>query len=206
MAKLHPKHLLYGCSGKLGNYVLVTTERGTFARRRPRRTQRVSEMQERTRRSFSFATAFLAQALEVFRLSFASDPRSRYSRAMKLVMKAVCETATALSIDYTRLQLSEGTLKSPALYSVAANSDEVLFKWFWHKRDFAGKDCEAVAVLYFPLTNQWLYQIAPKPLRSLAVRIPKHLREQVAEAFLFFRSKDQQDTSATAYLGSVDIH
>lgn len=207
MAKLDPKSLLAGISGRIGDLVFCTGRNGTIVKAAPKRggQKKVSSVQQQEMRvRFKMATQFVRGAGIVMRFCCTHEGNSENSLLIKNLMNhAICGELPNLYIDYRKLMLSTGKLAKPAGGKVVVNNGrKILLSWTSRKRI---KSCELVLAVYSILNNCW--EVMTTPLEDKYQQmweVPEFLGE-LLECFLFVRNRDGSGVSDSVYLGNCEL-
>ena len=206
MAKVDPKSMLAGLSGKVGDLVFSTGRNGTFVRAAPSgpgsRKNRPSTLQLEMRARFALASQFVTRAGKVIRLGCGDHTGSPHGLAIKNLIKDAIEgTGPNLSINFSKVMVSQGRLSKPDNPVLQLLSNRRL-EFSWSNR-IRKKTAEMVLALFSPVNHQWETEVCVLNFRkSLFFNVPVALGE-LLEAYVFMRYSDGSKASDSIYLGSV---
>ena len=199
MAKVFSNSVFFGASGKIGSVTFVTNSGGTYIRKASRNKSN-SAYQTHYRGKFRFASGLLKEVRAVLKMGFAGTG-NWYASGMKHLLAEALETSgTGFSINYARLQLSEGKIKAPLNAVAVVLERGIEFGWDCSEKDKNKHKTEAVAVAYFQESDVWSFERIEKSKKKLLLRFPSD-QEASAQCFLFFYDEGRQMASSTVYLG-----
>lgn len=206
MAKVDPKSLFAGLSGRIGDLVFSTGKNGTFVRAAPARARcsrnPPSTMQQEMRARFALASQFVSRAGKIIRLGCGDSSGSPQGLAIKNLIKDAIEGAAPnLTLNFSKVMLSRGKLSKPANPVLQLLNDRRL-EFSWSNR-IRKKTTEMVLALFSPVNSRWEAEVCALNYRkSLFFNVPTSMGEQL-EAYVFMRYCDGSKVSDSIYMGSV---
>jgi|GEM_PF-4499279 len=198
-------------SGKIGNLVFYTYRSEQFCRLAPgKRSKPDTPAQKAWQEVFKTSGVLLRPLAEVLRLGLIhkNSEKGRWlSVASKnLLNKAVYKRADDYFLDYSRIELSKGSLWT-ADTKVYALNQELRFCWrfFSAVNSYAGD--LAVLLAYNKNRQRWVYTIGQfkRADEAAVLKLPCSASTEDYEVYMFFFNAERKTASRTAYLGKVAV-
>ena len=217
MAQLR-QGILGGFSGRVGRVVGSSWKGKDIMRALPTSvTNPKTKGQKSQRNKFGIAGRFVNANLEAVQQGFKSHNKgmSAVNAAMAYnLSNAVQGEFPAQEIDFSRAQLSRGSLTPPSVVSAAAEENNALLL-NWSSAGVLGKPTvndKLMVSLYNPATGEaaWYEECASREDETVSLATPPEWTGQTIEVFCFFISalpaselKPAARVSKTVYGGSV---
>lgn len=205
--ELNAGSLLYGCSGKIGDIVLVRRGGKTHVQRRPgKRTKPPTAAQRQHQVRFGLLQQFLRPFGEIFKFSFHDRKQRRTGANMAFrenYRVAIAGSYPELYVDPSLVKIASGRIPLP--YNLRAGSElpgRIDFSWE-PERDYRDLD-KAVLVAYCEERREVIYTIGAMRYAGWdALFAPAFSGLSVATYIFFTDGKGR--VSDSKYLGMVNV-
>jgi hypothetical protein len=201
-------------SGKIGN-VIGSSWRGIdYMKSLPRKSGKepsLAQMEQHLR--FAIAVGFLKPISSLVNVGFGGRSAQKvtgYNLAVRYILKnAIVGTFPDLSIDYTKVRISEGSIAPSMDANIVYEAGVLKFTWTDNSEseDKAEPDDKSIVLVYNPAKDRYLF-LTGGALRSAAAQemsLPSNFSGDQIEAYISFISRDGFSISNSTYLGSLAI-
>lgn len=206
--------ILGGFSGKVGNVVGVNNGGSYYMRSLPSKSKKPpTEAQLRQRLKFSLVLAFLRPIRTLISVGYQSFKKKggAFGAATGYLLEnAITGVYPALSIDYTKVKVSRGSLlgvANPELVTTAGTS-EIEFNWSNNALagTINGTDM-ATLLVYSDVLDEYimLAGAAPRSAETFSLAIPPRLLGQEVYCWMTFVRADGKQASDSRYMGKVPV-
>lgn len=200
-------------SGKVGNVVGSRWRDVDYVRSLPRPSSKpASEAQLAQRMRFALAVAFLSPIKDLLNLGFSDIEQATatgYNVALSnLLRNGMAGDYPEVEIDYTKVQISRGSLGAPIGLTIAeTRPGEATVSWQPMVNKFNAFADDAAVVLVYNTSKAFfsVYEDATREDGSLSFEVPATFAGDVLEAWVFMGHRDGQRTSNSMYAGQVTV-
>ena len=205
--------ILGGFSGKVGTVIGFTRNGISYIRGLiTSHTDANTPAQQEQRARFALVVKFLRPLVGLLRMGFkkAGANMSGFNAAVAYTLQnAITGIFPALSIDYTKLRVSEGNL--PGALNAEAASTQALtidFSWVDNSVDFGAKDTDQVVlVVYCEELNQFVSAIgnATRMQENQSMVLPVQFSGKQVETYIGFCNAGRTEFSNGIHLASLAV-
>jgi len=211
MAKA-PDGILGSANGSVGNFIFYELNGQTVVRKKATFKDKPSAAQLNARGSMKTLMNLFTRIKPFIKMGYINQSRgtvkSYFNLAMSYNLKqAMKQEDVGYVIDYTKLKLSEGTIKLAEQATVALNASGLLFNWYVDpKLNWTSQNDQAMMMAYFPEENTGIYQTsgARRMTGKDILPLPGSYLDKQMEVYLAFVSDDRLSVSDSQYLGSIN--
>lgn len=209
------KGLLGGFSGKVGNVVGSSWKGIDYMRSLPRKyLNDATEEQLMQRLKFACAVNFVKPMSALVSVGFKNLAKQKitgYNVAIqRIILKAITGEMPDYSVDYAKVQISEGSL--PLAYNAHASSMEagvVQIAWVNNSQEESGAhdDDNAIVLIYNPAKKRYLFNVRGE-IRSAEhydFSVPENFSNDDVHVYMAFITRDKRLVSNSEYLGTVTV-
>ncbi|EDM36640.1 hypothetical protein PBAL39_25270 [Pedobacter sp. BAL39] len=162
--------------------------------------------------SMKVTTSFLSSVQSFIDVGFGLEAMGTNKNAFNLATSAVKKNAVKgeypnLSIDYSKVLLSRGTVPAPEGVSISKTDQGVLIKWEEAPPGPLRRGQDGVMVLvYFPEQNFSLatFHAGKRKDGSCCFEVPKSYLHKHMEVYISFRQSDGKAVSDSVYAGNLN--
>lgn len=154
---------------------------------------------------------FLRPIHEFIKQSFDIEARgtvkSQYNLAVSYIKtQALQGEYPNISVDYSKVVLSFGTLPNPLSLGMKKKNDGLSFSWDSQMQEGAQPNDMAMILLYFPLRKQAIQLINPisRSASHYFIALDNQVLNEPIETYICFKSTDGNSISDSMYLGSLN--
>ena len=206
------KGYLGGFSGKVGTAVGSSWKSLSVLRSRPPRKRRgqPTEQQLEQQAKFSVITNFLRPLTDLLNQTYgksANAEMSGFNKAFSENKKAYTGAYPAFAVDYTKMQLSAGSLPNVVATAVSTVAGKLTFNW----PDNTGVNSAlssdlAYVAAYNEELGHWLYIQKAAARNALAYILDvTPFSGKPVQTYIGFMSADRKKISPSLYTGVVNI-
>jgi len=205
--------LFGGFHGRVGNLVGYTLKGKHVIRMIGKSTKPLTPARKANCEKMKIVNEILKPSIHAirigFRLAVAGTDKNEYNEAVSYNKKnALQGVYPNISLDYTKVLMSMGTLPVAVNPSISQTAEKITFNW--EKSDIQVSQYHndrAMLVIYFPDLKETCCQlIGAKRVEGkdvLAIS-PQHINEHM-EAYISFAKEDGRDISDSVHVGSLNL-
>ena len=195
-------------SGKHGDVVAVTMKDGTCYFRAYIIPPNPNTAKQQSQRGvFGFVVKELNCMRKLFTVTFGGQ--YGINHAVSLAMKTcVSGQFPEFKIDYSRLQLSKGSIQLPLTVNISRlKQDSFMLEWSYAELLDKQYDDNLSIVLLNTTNKEMLYNqnIALRTDRKVEFCLPEHWLKSEIHAWLYFSSSNNNSFSDSKYLGIITV-
>ncbi|RXF70549.1 DUF6266 family protein [Arcticibacter tournemirensis] len=209
------KGVLGGFSGKIGNVIGSSWKGIDYMRSLPRKVLNNATQEQLIQRlKFACAVNFVKPMSALVSVGFKSLAKQKitgYNVAVqKVLMNALLGDFPDYSVDYTKVQISEGTLP-PALDTKAQSTTPATVEFKWKNNADPGNnahgDDTAIVLVFNPSKKRYLFnfQGAKREEEAYDFVVPENFSNDEVHAYMGFITRDRRLASNSEYLGKVVV-
>ena len=201
-----------GFHGRIGNLVGYTLKGKYIIRKIGRSTKPLTPGRKANCQKMTIVNEILSPSLDViragFRLAVAGTDKNEYNEAVSYNKKnAIQGTYPNISLDYTRVLMSMGTLPVAIHPTISQTDDKVTFNWeVTEDQKYQYANDRAMLVVYFPdLKVSRCDLIGSRRIEGVhTLNIdPGYVNERM-EAYISFVKDNGREVSDSAYAGALN--
>ena len=201
-----------GFSGKAGSVIGSNWKDVSYIKGLPKKSNKApSQAQLEQQAKFALVIKTLQPITALLNEGFKNGKTARatgYNLALQhLINNAVIGVYPSFGIDYTKMQISKGSLIKPASPQLAVVENTLTISWSPLISRFggAGND-EITALIYNPVKHIYLpAEGASRETGTLAVELPSEFGGDTIHVFLFFTNFEGTKNSNSVYAGELTV-
>lgn len=203
--------ILGGFSGKIGNVVGGNWKGINYIRVKSVPTNPKSDKQVAQRTKFSTALSFLQPITPFLRVGYKlfTAKQTAFNAAMSQVLtNAITGESPDIAIDYTKAQVSAGTLTAATNGAFTYDNGEITLTWDDNSGSGTAKAADkSLYVVYNPTKSDAVYETAGavRSAKTQIADLPAEWIGDTVHVYLAFIAEDGKDVANSAYLGTVEV-
>jgi hypothetical protein len=203
-----------GFHGRIGNLVGYTLKGKYIIRRIGKSAKPLTPRRKANCQKMTVVNEILSPSLDViragFRLAVAGTDKNEYNEAVSYNKKNAVQGAYPnISLDYTKVLLSMGTLPAAIHPTISQADDKITFSWtVTADQAYQYANDRAMLVVYFPdLKESCCDLIGSKRIEGAStLKIdPGHVNERM-EAYISFVKDNGKEVSNSVYAGALNAY
>lgn len=203
-----------GFSGKAGSVVGSSWRKIDYIKGLPRkRTKAPTEKQLAQQAKFALAVEFLQPVKELLNMGFADYRRGKstgYNIALRELIKySIMGDYPDYEIDYSRVQISVGSLSQPPASSLESNAPARLkVSWDYIEDALGSYQADEAVILLYNQQKKVHLVMRGQALRSegeLEIQLPGSFSGDELSVWLFFSNRELRKQSKSVYSGTVTV-
>ncbi|RQO65234.1 hypothetical protein DBR43_30765 [Pedobacter sp. KBW06] len=201
-----------GFHGKIGNLVGYTLKGKYVIRKIGKSSKPLTPGRQANCQKMTLVNEMLSPSLEVirkgFRMKVAGTDKNEYNEAVSYNKKnAIQGDYPNISLDYTKVMVSMGTLPVAIHPTLSQTDDKITFNWevLADQADQYGKD-RAMLLIYFPdLKISWYELIgSTRTEGTYTVEMGEGLADKRMETYISFVKDNGRAVSDSVYVGALN--
>lgn len=203
--------ILGGFSGKVGNVVGGNWKGIDYIRVKTTPTNPKSDKQVAQRTKFTTALSFLQPITAFLRTGYKlfTAKQTAFNAAMSQVLtNAIVVENDEISLDYSKIQVSAGTLTAALNGTFAYDNGEISISWDDNSGTGSASASDiSMYVIYNPTKTEAVYSTEGviRSVKTEAITLPSEWAGDTVYVYLTFITADGKDVANSAYLGSVEV-
>ncbi|RRN77252.1 hypothetical protein EIM50_20565 [Pseudoxanthomonas sp. SGD-10] len=203
-----------GFSGKAGSVIGSSWRNIDYIKGLPKkRSIGPSEKQLAQQAKFAYAVEFLQPIKDLLNIGFADSRRGKstgYNIALReLIKNAVTGDYPDYEIDYSRVQISVGSLAQPFASALQANAPATIkVSWDYIANAMGSYQADKAVILLYNQQKKVHLVLAEQALRSegeQAIEVPVSFTGDELSVWLFFINSELKKQSKSVYSGSINV-
>lgn len=203
--------ILGGFSGKIGNVVGGSWKGINYMRILTKPANPKSDKQVNQRTKFSAALSFLQPITPFLRVGYKlfTAKQTAFNAGMSQILtNAITGDAPDIAIDYTKAQVSAGTLTSAVNAGITYDSGEITIAWDDNSGSGSAKATDkSMFVVYNGVKSDAVYETAGaiRSVKSQVADLPVEWVGDTVHVYLAFITEDGKNVANSIYVGNIEV-